>query len=105
MFSDAWLQCGIDPWDDYEGEGGGIPPDPLYYHIHLEFNSLKRETEKAYLFVYKGLDVWIPKSWVKKPNNDGNILDCYVWREGFLANIERLKGGNFAIKRKLCSRL
>ena len=30
--------------------------------VHIDFDSIRRETEKAFLFIIDGEEVWLPKS-------------------------------------------
>ncbi|QDP52325.1 MAG: hypothetical protein Unbinned4162contig1001_25 [Prokaryotic dsDNA virus sp.] len=66
---------------NYDGncgvEGGGAPPDPLFYHVKIKFLRIKAETPKAYLFDVGTTDFWCPKSITKKlkvePDGCGSV--------------------------------
>lgn len=64
------------------GEGGGSPPDPLFYHIKM--GRPKAKIDKAALFTHNSMDVWIPNKWIKYSRGDH-----YVWRKGLLMNLKQ----------------
>jgi hypothetical protein len=41
--------------------------------VDLEYDEIKHETEKAYLFVIDGKDVWLPKSVVQINETDKEV--------------------------------
>jgi hypothetical protein len=41
--------------------------------VDLEYDEIKHETEKAYLFVIDGKDVWLPKSVVQVNETDKEV--------------------------------
>ena len=79
--------------------------DPLYYHSKIYFEVLK-VTKKAVLIdlkdcndsrvidllnyygedVMSPVQVWVPKSWFKGADKNNG----WIWREGFMKNLEKL---------------
>lgn len=62
-------------FDSYEHgtgkrEDSGTAPNPLFYHIKIQYIDLLGETEKAYCFklivARKKIELWIPKSICRK---------------------------------------
>lgn len=53
--------------------------------VWLEFDSIEHETEKAYLLVFNGEQLWVPKSVIhdwNKPANEVEISEWFAEREG-----------------------
>jgi hypothetical protein len=48
-------------------------------YYRLRFDSIKSETDKAYLLIYQGREGWIPKSKIGKIDGKGNWFDVPKW--------------------------
>ena len=48
-------------------------------YVELDFDELKHETEKAYLFVIDEEEVWIPKSVCEEVDEELNIVEIQEW--------------------------
>jgi hypothetical protein len=59
------------PYQPRRPSRGAYNKDPLYYHAQYHFEEFRYETEKAYLLLIQGKEVWIPKSIVEKFNLEG----------------------------------
>lgn len=54
--------------------------------VHLQVDEIKKETEKAFLMVIDGEEVWIPKSQMADPDDyEEGECDCEVSITHFIA--------------------
>lgn len=101
MFSDAWEQSGndyfgTDEYNDANVEGNGCSPNPMFYHIVLPSCVVVKTSAKASLISFSLTDVfynssvnrkvemWVPTTWLKTNNRK-----LFVWKKGFLSNLEK----------------
>lgn len=56
-------------------------------YVHLDVDEIKRETDKAFLVVIDGEEVWLPKSQVSNSDDysEGDV-DCCMSITEWLAN-------------------
>ena len=91
----------------------------MYYHTRIDFTALK-ETKKAVLIklkhvedyrvldllnyygkdVMEPIELWLPKSWLRLTGKD----EIWVWRKGFMTNLEKLAEKRLAHRQKIKSK-
>jgi hypothetical protein len=59
--------------------------DPLAYHMKISTKIVK-EIGASTVLIYKGLEVQIPTSWIRKHKSS-----IYVWSKGFINKLRKIQ--------------
>jgi len=82
---DAWDQRIIMEFDGNEDSTTGYNPD--YYHAWINIQKIIKETEKAYLILFSGAEIWVAKSLIRDKKDDSIFVHLNSFKN-ILINIQ-----------------
>lgn len=75
-----------------EGEDGvGFVPNPLYYHMQIEYTFIKENASYLHVELVDAFDIWIPKKIIRNRTEDTMYVHTQIFKTIFKQRQEELK--------------